>query len=62
MNMILTSKCSECDYGNIVEIDKAHIMVRCRIKNKEYQYGEYVPCDHRKISINKTKGKDEQHE
>lgn len=62
MNMILTSKCGECEHGSIIEIDKAHIKVRCRLKDKEYHYGEWIPCDRKNGNANKAKGRDEQHE
>ena len=51
MNMILTSECEECDYGIINESNKAKIKVFCEDKNKEYYYGQCIPCE------NKTKKK-----
>ncbi len=47
MKMILTSECKECVYGIIDETNKARIKVRCRLKNKEYYYGQYIPCENK---------------
>lgn len=52
MNMILTSECEECIYGVIDETSKASVKVRCTHKNKEYYYGQCIPCE------NKTKRKE----
>lgn len=51
MGMILTSECEECIYGIIDDTNKARIKVKCTDKNKEYYYGQCVPCE------NKTKKK-----
>lgn len=45
MSMILTSECEKCDYGIIDDSDKARIKVKCLQKNKEYYYGQCIPCD-----------------
>lgn len=45
MNMILTSECEECMDGIIDERNKAKIKVKCLQKNKEYYYGQCIPCD-----------------
>lgn len=45
MSMILTSECEQCDFGVIDDSNKSCIKVRCTDKNKEYYYGQYVPCD-----------------
>lgn len=45
MNMILTSECEKCDYGIIDDSNKARVKVKCIKKDKEYYYGQYVPCD-----------------
>jgi len=52
--MILTSECEECKYGILNETNKAHIKVKCTYKNKEYHYGQCIPCE------NKIKKKDEE--
>ncbi len=49
MNMIITSECEECYYGIINEENPAKIKVFCKDRNKEYYYGQCIPCD------NKTK-------
>lgn len=48
MNMILTSECEKCIYGIIDETNKARIKVKCMKKNKEYYFGQCVPCENRK--------------
>ena len=45
MNMILTSECESCKYGTIDESNKARIKVTCAYKNKEYHYGQCIPCE-----------------
>lgn len=47
MNMILTSECEECKYGTIDESNKARIKVICAYKNKEYHYGQCIPCENK---------------
>ncbi|MCR2049718.1 hypothetical protein NSB25_20905 [Acetatifactor muris] len=54
MNMILTSECEQCTYGIIDESNKARIKVKCNLKNKEYHYGQCIPCE------NKRKRKEEE--
>lgn len=49
MNMILTSECEECRYGIIDDRDRSKIKVFCKDKDKEYYYGQCIPCE------NKTK-------
>lgn len=48
MKMIITSECEECIYGSIVEADKTHIKVKCSKKDKEYYYGQCIPCEDKK--------------
>lgn len=48
MKMILTSECETCEYGSIDESNKARIKVRCNARNKEYYYGQCIPCDDKK--------------
>ncbi len=48
MNMILTSECEECLYGTIVESNQARIKVKCIQKNKEYYYGQCIPCENKR--------------
>lgn len=49
MGMILTSECENCKFGIIKDEDKAKVKVLCTYKEKEYYYGQCIPCD------NKTK-------
>lgn len=49
MSMILTSECEDCEYGIINDDDPAKIKVFCSYRNKEYYYGQCIPCE------NKTK-------
>ena len=45
--MILTSECAVCKYGTIDESNKARIKVICEYKNKEYYYGQCIPCENK---------------
>lgn len=47
MKMINTNECEKCNHGIIDESDKAKIIVICKRKNKEYYYGQCVPCDYK---------------
>lgn len=48
--MIIAGKdCAECIYANIDESDKAKLTTYCAYKNKNYIWGQCIPCD------NKTK-------
>lgn len=47
--MILTSECEQCIYSTIDETNKAHVKIKCNKRNKEYYYGQCIPCE------NKTK-------
>lgn len=46
MATILSTKCEHCAYGSINELNKARIKIKCSMKNKEYYYGQYIPCDY----------------
>lgn len=48
MSIITTSKCESCVYGKIIEKSKSDITVHCSARNKDYQYGQRIPCDDRK--------------
>ncbi len=48
MNMILTSECKECVYGIIDGSNKACIKVKCVQKDKEYYYGQCIPCENKR--------------
>lgn len=43
--MILTTECEKCRYGILDESNKAKITVHCKRKNRNYIYGQMVPCD-----------------
>lgn len=46
MNMIITSECLECMHGSESEI--SNHKVHCEIRNKEYFYGQYIPCENKR--------------
>lgn len=48
--MIITSECEQCRHGIINDENRARIKVICTFKNKEYYYGQCIPCDN-KIKI-----------
>lgn len=43
--VILTSQCEQCRYGNVDDSDKAKVKVYCNYKDKTYYYGQCVSCD-----------------
>lgn len=45
-DVILTSDCEKCRYGNIKEISKALIKTTCELRpDKEYYFGQYITCN-----------------
>ena len=46
MSMIITSECEECVYGEVFKVGKIE-KVRCLYKEKEYYYGQCIPCEHK---------------
>ena len=44
--VIITSQCEHCRYGSIDDSNKARIKVYCSFKEKEYYYGQCIPCDY----------------
>ena len=48
MDMIITSECEECIYGIIDESNKARVKVKCVQKDKEYYYGQCIPCENKR--------------
>ena len=49
MKMIITSECEHCKYGVIDDSNKAKIVVYCNYKEKEYLYGQCIPCDYYEV-------------
>lgn len=49
MNMILTSECEKCEYGTIIEESKSVLKIKCKLKEKEYHFGQCIPCENKKI-------------
>ena len=46
MPMIITAECEGCVHGEIFKVGKIE-KVRCLYKEKEYYYGQCIPCEHR---------------
>jgi hypothetical protein len=44
--MIITAECEDCVYGELFKVGKIE-KVRCMYKEKEYFYGQCIPCDHK---------------
>jgi hypothetical protein len=42
--VITTDKCEGCNHCNINESDKARIIVKCDLHDKEYMYGQKIVC------------------
>lgn len=49
ISMINTSECEHCTHSEIDDSNKAKVVVHCRAKNKDYIYGQCVPCDEKKV-------------
>lgn len=45
--MILTSECESCRFGVIKDDNKARVKVLCTYKEKEYYYGQCIPCENK---------------
>lgn len=43
MKMIITSECLQCDYGSECKDNKQK--VHCSYKNKDYFFGQRIPCE-----------------
>ena len=46
MSMIITAECEQCVYGELFKVGKIE-KVRCLYKEKEYYYGQCIPCEHK---------------
>lgn len=46
--MITTSNCETCVYGELVDNKMAKVMIHCKAKQKNYIYGQRIPCSDRK--------------
>lgn len=46
--IINTSECQECVYSDINYIDKSKIYINCSKKEKQYFYGQCIPCSYKK--------------
>lgn len=44
-NTINTSECSKCQFCTLDETDKKRIVVHCSARDKDYMYGQRIPCD-----------------
>lgn len=47
-NMICTSECSGCVHSDISK-ENVNKQFHCDAKNKDYFYGQYVPCDYKEL-------------
>lgn len=45
MATIITSECVKCPHGTLDDSIKSRVKVHCDYKNKDYYYGQYIPCD-----------------
>ncbi len=46
MPMIITSECEKCIYGELYKVGKIE-KVHCSYKEKDYYYGQCIPCEHK---------------
>ena len=55
MNMIICGRdCEDCLYSIINDVNKARVKVYCSQKDKEFYWGQCIPCENKK-KINKEK-------
>lgn len=47
-NIICTSECAYCIHSDI-NIEDIKPKFHCDAKNKDYIYGQYIPCDFKEI-------------
>lgn len=45
-NMIITSECIKCIHSTINEENKARVTVYCKVKDKNYYWGQCIPCEY----------------
>lgn len=45
-NMIITSECIKCIHSTINEENKARVTVYCKLKDKNYYWGQCIPCEY----------------
>lgn len=50
--MILTSECENCIYSILNETNRAKIIIHCKIKDRDYIYGQRISCDKKKKETN----------
>jgi len=62
MSTILSTECEKCAYGTVNEISKAKIKIHCSIKNKEYYYGQYIPCEYFENTVIESEIEEEQND
>lgn len=54
--LIIAGKdCENCRHGNVIEHSKKLIKVYCTIKDKEYYYGQCIPCENKSKIVEEKK-------
>lgn len=43
--MIITSECENCSHSIFNETNKSKIIIHCNIKDRDYIYGQRIPCN-----------------
>ena len=57
--MIIAGKeCENCRHGNIIEHSKGLIKVYCSVKDKEYYYGQCIPCENKSKIVEEKEEKE----
>lgn len=52
-DMICTNECVECIYSDL-DANNIALKFHCNAKNKDYIYGQYVPCEFKELRSNET--------
>ena len=47
--MICTSECEECTNCILDDSNKAKIKIHCNFKNKDFYFGQMIPCDNKSV-------------
>lgn len=52
--IIAGQDCSLCDYSTVFEDDKGVLKAFCEKRNKEYFFGERIPCEDKQVNKEKN--------
>lgn len=59
-DIIITSICEKCKFGTVDDSNKARVKVFCSYKEREYHFGQCVPCDNYTKSVVEESGENDE--